>query len=181
MIVVGASFGGVQAIQMLLARLHAELPVPIAVVLHRHRDSDLALIATLQRGTPLEVSEAIDKQRVERGCVYVAPADYHLLIDGERLALSIDEPVRFARPSVDVLFESAAVLGRRAVGVVLSGGGSDGAQGAAMIEANGGRVFVQAPEEAVCRDLPDAALAVLRRPVVTDVTTIAENLLELSE
>jgi two-component system chemotaxis response regulator CheB len=181
MIVVGASYGGVQTLQALLESLHAPPRAAIAVALHRHRDSDSALIATLQRHTALKVFEGVDKQPIEAGCIYVAPADYHMLIDGERLALSIDEPVRFARPSIDVLFESAAVLGRRAVCVVLSGGGSDGAQGAAMIERRGGRVFVQTPEQAICRDMPDAALAVLSRPIVTDVKTIAKKLLESSE
>ncbi len=181
MIVVGASVGGMQALQVLLGRLRASLPTSIAVALHRHRDSDLALIETLQRASMLKVYEAVDKQVIQPGCVYVAPPDYHLLIDGKRLALSVDEPVRFARPSIDVLFESAAALGRRAVGVVLTGGGSDGAQGAALIEASGGRVCVQTPAEALCRDMPDAALAVLRRPMVGTVATIAEQLLEWSE
>jgi two-component system chemotaxis response regulator CheB len=181
MIVVGASFGGVQALQLLLERLRTPPRASITIALHRHRDSDASLIATLQRHSALKIFEAVDKQPLEPGCIYVGPADYHILIDGERIALSIDEPVRYARPSIDVLFESAAAFGQRAAAVVLSGGGSDGAQGAAMIESSGGRVFVQRPETAICGDMPQAALAVLSRPIVADVATIAEQLLELSE
>jgi two-component system chemotaxis response regulator CheB len=182
MIVVGASVGGVQALQTLLSRLPASLPTSIAVALHRHRDSDLGLIATLQRGSALKVLEAVDKQLLEPGCVYVAPADYHLLIDGARLALSIDDPVRFARPSIDVLFESAAAaFGADVVGVLLSGANEDGALGLWHIAEAGGVSIVQDPATARHAVMPMAGVAQLHtRARVLDAPRIASYLLGCS-
>ena len=178
-IVMGASLGGVRAIQYLLKPLPAEFASPIIVALHRHRDSDGALAELVQRNTALRVCEADDKQLLEAGKVYLAPPDYHTLIDADRLALSIDDAVRFARPSIDVLFESAAPYGERVVAVVLTGGGADGAQGAAAIEAKGGRVLVQDPEEAMCGDLPTAAIAATARAEVLSLDGIASRLTQL--
>jgi two-component system, chemotaxis family, protein-glutamate methylesterase/glutaminase len=180
LIVMGASLGGARAVQTLLAALPATFATPIALVLHRHRDSDVGLAALLQRSAQLRVSEATDKQAIEAGTVYVAPADYHLLIDGTHLALSIDEPLRFARPSVDVLFESAAAAyGSRVIGIVLTGGGVDGAQGAAAIEAAGGRVLVQNPNEAACGDMPSSAIAATDHAEILELELIACRLMQL--
>jgi two-component system chemotaxis response regulator CheB len=178
----GASLGGARAVQTLLADLPATFATPIALVLHRHRDSDAGLAELLQRATQLQVSEATDKQLIEAGAVYVAPADYHLLIDEAHLALSIDEPMRFARPSVDVLFESAAAAyGSHVIGIVLTGGGSDGAQGAAAIETAGGVVLVQNPGEAACGDMPSSAIAATDHAEILELEAIAGRLMQLAK
>jgi two-component system, chemotaxis family, protein-glutamate methylesterase/glutaminase len=182
LIVMGASLGGARAVQVLLADLPATFAMPIALVLHRHRDSDGGLVELLQRAAQLKVSEPTDKQPIEPGTVYVAPADYHLLIDQDRLALSIDEPVRFARPSVDVLFESAAAMyGPRVIGVVLTGGGTDGSQGAAAIETAGGVVLIQSPAAAMCGDMPASAIAATDHAEILELEAIAGRLMQLAK
>jgi two-component system chemotaxis response regulator CheB len=181
MIVIGASIGGARAVKTLLQALPPDFPDSLVVVLHRHRDSDLALIEFLQEDSPLPVREIEDKQPVEPGILFVAPPDYHILIDQGRFSLSIDEPVRYARPSVDVLFESAAAAGyANLVGVILTGGGGDGASGAAAIEAAGGKILVQSPEEAAGSDMPKAALAGTRNAEVQDLKGIAQRITELA-
>jgi len=181
MIVIGASVGGLQAIQLLLAQLPASVTLPIAIVMHRHRDSASGLVEILQRDSVLTATEVVDKERIEGGRVYLAPADYHLLIDGDHFALSVDDPVLYARPSIDVLFESAAAeRGRDAIGIVLTGGSADGARGAAAIENSGGTVIVQAPEEATCSDMPLSAIAATRHPEIFAIEAIARRIVELA-
>lgn len=180
MIVVGASLGGALALQELLLPLPADFPVPIAVVLHRHRDSETALPELIQRNIALRVRDALDKQPIAPGVVTLAPADYHLLIDGDHFSLSVDDPVRFARPSIDVLFESAAESARNITAVVLTGGGADGAAGAAKIENAGGRVFVQEPGEAMNPEMPLSAIAATNDAQVLPLSAIAARLLAMT-
>jgi two-component system chemotaxis response regulator CheB len=125
------------------------------------------------------VTEAIDKDPLLAGHVYVAPADYHLLIERDSLTLSIDDPVHYARPSIDVLFESAALLGCPTVAIVLSGGGCDGAAGAARIEARGGTVLIEDPASAVCPDLPAAARLLTQRARLLSAAQLGTALREL--
>jgi two-component system, chemotaxis family, protein-glutamate methylesterase/glutaminase len=180
-IVLGASVGGTHALKTLLSVLPQTFPDAIVAALHRHRDSDGALIDMLQQDSRLPVVEVNDKQPIERGVVYIAPADYHLLMDGDRFSLSIDEPVRYARPSVDVLFESAAAAGySRLIAVILTGGGSDGANGAAAIEAAGGKVLVQSPTEAASGDMPRAALSQVQSAEVHTLIALGERLMTLT-
>src|SRR4051812_13083759 len=123
MIVLGASIGGTQALSVILRSLPAAFAESVAAVLHRHRDSDAGLIEFLQQHSRVPIVEIVDKQLIEPGIVYIAPPDYHVMIDADRFSLSIDEPVRFARPSIDVLFESAAAAGYSPLtAVVLTGG-----------------------------------------------------------
>lgn len=156
--VVGASTGGFRALQTLLAGLPARFRTPVAVVLHRLPGKSDSIGAALQPVSALRILEPDDKTRVEAGHVYVAPADYHLLVERGRFALSTEERVMHARPSVDVLFESAAVAyGAELIGVVLTGASEDGAAGAAAIRARGGTVVVQDPKEAESGVMPRAA------------------------
>lgn len=180
MIVIGASIGGTRALQELLGALPADFAATIVIALHRHRESDGGLIDLLQQASALPVTEIVDKQPIGQG-VYVAPADYHVLIDEGRFSLSIDDPVRFARPSVDVLFESAADAGYPdLIGVILTGGGVDGASGAAAIEAADGHVLVQSPEEAMGADMPQAALEKTTRAEIHSLASLAQRIVELT-
>jgi two-component system chemotaxis response regulator CheB len=158
LIVIGTSAGGLHALSTILSGLDATLDVPIVIVQHRSPGShDLA--AVLQDATEMVVEEAEDKQILEDGHVYIAPADYHILIAPGEIALSTDPPVRFSRPSIDVMFESTAeAYGRCLVAVVLTGANQDGCRGASAVAKNGGRVLVQDPEEAEVSVMPAAVL-----------------------
>ena len=159
MIVIGASLGGMKAMRTLLRGLPADFPEPIAAAFHRHREADDMLVHLLQQECALPVSEVFDKELIKPGRLYVAPADYHLMIERPNFSLSTDEPVQYARPSIDVLFESAAdAFGPDVVALVLTGANQDGARGAAMIKARGGTVAVQDPETADSAVMPLAAL-----------------------
>jgi two-component system, chemotaxis family, protein-glutamate methylesterase/glutaminase len=181
MIVIGGSLGGCDALKEILVRLPASFPYPIAVALHRHRDSDGMMVPVVQRGCALPVCEVEDKEPIEAGHVYLCPSDYHLLIDKDCFALSTDDPVNFARPAIDVLFESAAEWKRgKAVGVVLTGSGSDGAKGARCIQQYGGTVFVQDPKTAEGPWMPTAAIASTQTPLVLSLAEIAQALINLT-
>ncbi|MEA2900709.1 MAG: two-component system, chemotaxis family, protein-glutamate methylesterase/glutaminase [Actinomycetota bacterium] len=159
-VVVGSSWGGVTALGRLLAGLPADLAAPVVVAQHR-RDAPSMLARLLERQTDRTVCEAADKDTLTPGIVYLAPAGYHLLVERPgHLALSTEGPVRFARPSIDVLFESAATAYRSGVvGVVLTGTNDDGAAGLAAIVARGGHAVVQDPASAERPAMPLAALA----------------------
>jgi len=158
-IVVGTSWGGLGALRALLAELPTDFDVPIALVQHRHRQSEPLLASLLQERTSLRVSEVEDKTPIAGGQVYIAPADYHLLVERGHFALSTDKPVRFSRPSIDVTFESAAdSYAERSVGVVLTGANADGARGLRRIADRGGLSLVQLPDTAESPVMPAAAL-----------------------
>jgi len=159
-VVIGTSWGGVRALEVLFAGLPKDLPLPVVVVQHRSIDSDGTLLAPLQRYSTLPVQEAEDKETMRPGWIYVAPADYHLLVENGHFALSTDAPVLSARPSVDVLFESAAdAYAEKVIAVILTGASKDGAQGAARIKARGGVVVVQEPATAESGVMPAAVIA----------------------
>lgn len=159
LIVIGCSMGGMRALQTILESLPKEFCVPIAVVQHRYRTSNEALPAFLGRHTHLDVVDADDKQWIRSGTVYLAPADYHLMVERGEISLSVDARVEYSRPSVDVLFESAAdAYGASVVGVVLTGANADGARGAMAIKRRGGLVIAQDPETAEAPQMPRAAI-----------------------
>lgn len=181
MVVIGGSLGGLRALTGLLRGVPKNFPLPIAVVLHRHKDSDSSLLEMLQSESALPASEVLDKEPFLPGRIYLAPADYHLLVEPTHFVLSVDEPVRFARPSIDVLFESAAEsLGSSVIGVVLTGANADGSEGAARIKANGGRIIVQEPATAEAPQMPQAVLAILSPEYILPVDRIGPLLVELT-
>jgi two-component system chemotaxis response regulator CheB len=160
----GGSLGCLPVVQSILRALPTEFAAPLVIVMHRANSSADLLTPLLQRCSASPVTEVVDKEPLLGGHVYVAPPDYHVLIERDALTLSIDDPVHYARPSIDVLFESAALLcGRSTVAIVLSGGGRDGAAGAACIEAHGGTVLIEDPASAFCPDLPAAACELTQR------------------
>jgi two-component system, chemotaxis family, protein-glutamate methylesterase/glutaminase len=167
-IAIGASWGGLLAVGTLLEGIPKELDQAIVVAQHRAADSSRGVLETLlQRHIARPVSEPGDKEAIEPCRVYIAPADYHLLVERGHFALSLDARVQFARPSIDVLFESVAESYRdRAIGIVLTGANEDGAAGLAAIKRNGGVSIVQDPRTAERRMMPDAALAAVEADAV---------------
>jgi two-component system chemotaxis response regulator CheB len=149
-VVIGASAGGVHALSVLLPALPAHAAAAIFIVLHLPRDRPSLLAEVFAHKCSLDVLEAQDKEPVVPGTVYFAPANYHLLVDqGPQLALSVDDLVHHSRPSIDVLFESAAeIYGNRLLGIILTGANQDGAQGLAAVHDSGGVTVVQEPATA---------------------------------
>jgi two-component system chemotaxis response regulator CheB len=178
-IVVGTSLGGLNALTQLLRRLPPTLNVPVAVVQHRGGGDEGALVDLLNQDSALKVLDAEDKMLMAPGHVYLAPPDYHMLVEKDgTISLSTDAPVRSARPSIDVLFESAAqAYGTNAIAVVLTGASADGADGLRCIKEKGGLAIVEDPSTAECSIMPAAALAaapvasVLPLPQIPDYLT----------
>ena len=180
LIVAGASLGGFDALAALLSALPEGFPLPLAVVQHRSVDSDDLLSVLLQRASRLPINEVEDKQPILPGTVYIAPANYHLLVEREHFALSVDDRVRYARPSIDVLFESAADAYReRLAAVLLSGSNDDGARGMARVKARGGLTIVQDPASAESAQMPAAAIAATPIDHVLPLAGIAQLLTSL--
>jgi two-component system chemotaxis response regulator CheB len=160
-VAIGVSAGGFDALSTIFCHLPGYLPVPILVVQHLGAGGSNYIISHLDSCCSLRIKEAEPMELVRPGTVYMEPPDYHMLVeDDEQITLSVETKINFSRPAIDVLFESAAdVYGRRLIGVVLTGGNSDGARGAAMIKARGGTIIVQDPATAQARAMPEAALA----------------------
>ena len=180
LIVIGCSLGGMRALQQILPALPEDFPLPIAVVQHRYKLSSVALPQFLTKSSKLKVVDVEDKQWIKPGTVYMAPADYHLLVEEGMFSLSVDEKVAFSRPSVDVLFESAAdAYGDKVIGVILTGANEDGARGAATIKERGGFVIAQDPNTAEAPSMPEAAIAKARVDRVLPLENIGPFLVEL--
>ena len=174
-VVMGASWGGLAALERILSGLDAGFPIPIVVAQHRDIDSDEELLQRLlNTHTSLAVTDAEDKAPLEPGTVLLSPAGYHLFVTEDRcVELSVDEPVSFARPSIDVLFQSAAeAYGPRAIGVLLTGANADGAAGLAEIARRRGYTVVQDPATAERPEMPLAALDVMTPDAVLGLDDI---------
>ncbi len=173
LILVGASWGGLQAVSRLLEDLEG---VDVPVVIAQHRGPDVTpegFASLLQHYTSRPVHEVEDKDPIERGHVYLAPPDYHLLVERGAFALSTEAHVHYSRPSIDVLFESAAdAYGPATVGVVLTGANEDGAAGLARIQRNGGVVVVQDPATAERPRMPEAAIEATSADIVLPLEEI---------
>ena len=180
-IVIGASAGALEALSSLLPGLPADYRLPILVVVHLPPDKTSLLAELLRVRCAIRVREAEDKEPIEPGVAYFAPPDYHLLVEQDkRLSLSDDEPVLFSRPSIDVLFESAAdAYGDGLIGVVLTGANSDGANGLKAVVEAGGVAVVQSPGSAYAVVMPEAAIAACPEARVLPVNEIAAYLREV--
>ena len=174
-IVIGASAGGVEALSVLIPALPAGMRAAVFVVVHVPRDRGSLLVGIFGPRCELPVHEAEDKEPVQPGSVYFAPPDYHLLIDhGPAISLSADSLVHYSRPSIDVLFESAADLyGPRLMGIILSGANEDGAEGLASVHRAGGVTVVQDPGGAPAPFMAESALARTDADFVTSLEGIA--------
>jgi two-component system chemotaxis response regulator CheB len=174
-VVVGASAGGLHALRTLVSGLPADFEIPVIVVQHRAKESEL-LCELLQECSHMPVHEVVDKMDMGRG-VFVGPPDYHLLVDDGYFSLTTDEPVRYSRPSIDVMFESAVdTYGMDVVGVVLTGANADGARGLRRIADAGGHAVVQDPETAEVRVMPRSAAKAVPEACVLPLDDIAGHL-----
>jgi len=180
-IVIGASAGGLKVLTSVLGALPSEFPLPIIIVQHLHPHSDSYLAQILDAKCQLKVKQADEKESIVAGVVYVAPPNYHLLVEEDRsFSLSCEEPVKFARPSVDVLFETAIYAYRdKLIGIILTGANNDGSQGVKKIKQMGGYVIVQAPTTAEAEAMPQAAIAATQVDKVLPINQIGPYLLQL--
>jgi two-component system, chemotaxis family, protein-glutamate methylesterase/glutaminase len=180
LVVVGASWGGLQALRWLLEGLPDDFPTPLVVAQHRSSDSSDVMVRVLQSHSPLAITEASDKDAIEPGHVYIAPPDYHLLVEPGSLALSTEGFVHHSRPSIDVAFESAAdAYADRLVGVILTGANTDGSAGLKRIRDEGGVTVVQDPATAARPEMPSAAMAAVKGAKVLPLRKIAPFLVEI--
>ena len=177
-VVIGASAGALEALSSLLPTLPSDYRLPILIVVHLPADKTSLLAELLRARCAIRVREAEDKEPIEPGVAYFAPPDYHLLVEQDRrLSLSDDEPVLFSRPSIDVLFESAAdAYGGGLIGIVLTGANSDGAKGLRAVIEAGGAAVVQSPGSAYAAAMPQAAIALCPDARVLPVNEIAAYL-----
>ncbi|MDE1895926.1 MAG: chemotaxis protein CheB [Rhodospirillales bacterium] len=158
-VVIGASAGALEALSVILPALPVGFALPVFVVVHLPHNRKSILAEIFRAKCKLQVHEAQDKEIISGGSIYFAPPDYHLLVETNYcLALSSDEPVRYSRPSIDVLFESAAdAYGAALIAIVLTGANPDGADGLRKIGEAGGTAIVQDPAEAFAPEMPGAA------------------------
>lgn len=181
-VVVGVSAGGINALSKLVSYFPATFCLPIFIVQHISPKSDNYLVDILRKVTKLKVKEADEKENVSGGVIYLAPPNYHLLIeDDHTISLSTEERISFARPSVDVLFESAAyVYTSKLIGVILTGANKDGALGLQRIKELGGTAIVQNPTTAEVNSMPIAAIQATNVDYVLDLDEIGPKIIEIS-
>jgi two-component system, chemotaxis family, protein-glutamate methylesterase/glutaminase len=178
----GASWGGLAALERVLGGLPRDFDTPIAIAQHRSADGGSTSLARLLAShSTRPVTDVEDKQPIERGRVYLAPPDYHLYVDEDGFALSVDDAVLYSRPSIDVLFESAADHYReRLIAVVLTGANEDGAHGIAVVKRLGGYTIVQNPVEAERSEMPRAAMRAIDPHKVLSLDAIPSELAALA-
>lgn len=181
-VAIGASWGGLDALKIVLGGLPPTFSLPVAIVQHRSSESgDAGLVSYYDDLCSLPVCAVEDKQPIEPAHVYFAPSDYHLLVEPSHFDLSEDLPIQFSRPSIDVLFEAAAdAFGASTIGVVLTGMNEDGAAGLRAIKQAGGFTIVQEPSTAERSSMPAAAIAAVGRPdLVVPLDEIPQHLTKL--
>jgi len=180
-VVIGSSAGGIKALSAILVALPSDFPLPIIIVQHLHPHSDSYLAKILGAKCGLKVKQADEKEAITDGVVYLAPPNYHLLIEEDRsFSLSIEGPVNFARPSVDVLFETAIYAYRdKLIGIILTGANHDGSQGLKKIKQIGGYLIVQDPKTAEADAMPQAAIAATKVDKILPIEQIGPYLLQL--
>jgi len=172
-VVIGASWGGVIAIRKILGCLSKDFPLPIAIVQHRLKSSENILARILGASCLMPLREPDDKEPLQNGHVYLAPGGYHMLLENAHISLSVDDPVHYSRPSIDVLFESAAdAYQDRSIGVLLTGANRDGASGLRRIEDMGGRIIIQDPATAESPCMPTAGIEQTLQPFIVALDQI---------
>ncbi len=181
-VVAGVSMGGVEALRVLLGGLPPDFPLPVIIVHHTRPDSASDLAHLLNASATVAVKEADEGERLESGTAYLAPPNYHLLVERDgTLAFSVDTPVNYARPSIDVLFESAAdAFGPGLIGIILTGAGSDGSKGLKVVKDKGGLAIIQDPLDANTDSMPRSAIAAVTADHVLALAEIAPLLCALA-
>ena len=179
-VVIGGSAGALEVLRAITRELPSKLDCPVVIVIHLPSHSS-GLAELLGADTTLTVKQAEDKEPISAGTIYIAPPSYHLLIEASgAFALSVDAPVHFSRPAIDVLFETARdVYGANLVGVLLSGASEDGAAGLQEIHAAGGTTIVQSPLSAEVAIMPAAALALFEPTYIWSPNELASGLSQL--
>ncbi|OQW94108.1 MAG: chemotaxis protein CheB, partial [Beggiatoa sp. IS2] len=180
-IVIGSSAGGIKALNILLSALPKKFPLPIIIVQHLHPNSNSYLVNIFQSVCQLPVKQADEKEKIIQSTVYVAPPNYHLLIEEDcSFSLSLEERVNFSRPSIDVLFETAAyAYWNQLIGIVLTGANQDGSRGLKKIKQQGGYAIVQDPDTAEADTMPKAAIAMTPVDKILTIKAITPHLLQL--
>jgi len=181
LVVVGASSGGIQAIRILLAKLPVSLNIPVVIVLHIGNNKISALLSQLNNKTSFFVKEAEEKETISPKTVYFAPPNYHIQIeDNQTISLSTDAKVNFSRPSIDVLFETAAwVYKDEIIGVLLTGSNNDGSMGLLEIKKYGGKTIVENPKTAFSKTMPYSATTLFEPDYIVNIEDIADIIVEL--
>ena len=181
LIVIGTSWGGLEALGVIVRGLPGNFPIPLVAVQHRSRDARPMLAELLQQSTELKVSEAEDKDLLSPGHLLLAPPDYHLLIEDSFISLDTGQQVKYSRPSIDVTLISAAeTYGSRAAGLVLTGANDDGAAGLRRIADRGGLAMVEDPTTATSAVMPAAALRAVPQARVLTLADIPAALVRLA-
>jgi two-component system chemotaxis response regulator CheB len=185
LVVIGASWGGLSAISKILKQLPANFSLPILIAQHRyrHRRGEEYLVQALGGECKLKVIEPDDKEVMQTSTVYVAPSNYHLLVEQQGiLALSSDELIHFSRPALDPLFESAAdAYQHQVIGIILTGANSDGAKGLYAIKKQGGLTIVQNPASAEAVNMPEAAIKMTEVDAILELEQIADLLVTIDK
>ncbi|GAA0368067.1 chemotaxis protein CheB [Bowmanella denitrificans] len=181
LLVVGSSLGGMTALVQLLGRLPEDFFLPVVAVQHLAPSTESQLAEILNRHIALQVKEAEEKESISASTVYLAPPNYHLLVETDlTFTLTLDELVNYARPAIDVLFETAAeACGPAVIGIVMTGANSDGAKGLSHIKQKGGWTMVQEPSTAQSKAMPDAAVKTAKPDLVLPIDAITDWLLAL--
>ena len=182
-IVIGTSYGGLEALKTLLSKLGPGFPIPVIIVLHIGDHNNETFVNYMDSLCDLKVKEAESHEKINRGFVYFAPPNYHLLVESDfTFSLTTDEKHNFSRPSIDILFESAAwVYSHSLIGVVLTGANSDGAHGLKMIKDFGGMTIVENPCTAISPAMPRAALKIAKPEFQLQIENISDKLIELAQ
>ena len=181
LVVIGTSWGGIDALKILLKHINAPFTFSVVIVIHQERQKKSHLSKIFTEMVSFPVLEAVDKQQILPGNVYISTPNYHLLVEQDgTLSHTVDRPVNFCRPSVDVLFQTAAdAFGKRVIAIVLTGANQDGANGSKWVKERGGQVFVQDPKEAEAKVMPLATIANIDVDLIGNLSTLALTLNKL--
>jgi two-component system chemotaxis response regulator CheB len=182
-IVLGTSAGGLNALKTIIRKIKNKKIPPLIIVQHQHPHSDNFLVNYLAKYTPLSVKEAEEKENIISGTIYLSPANYHLLIEENKtFSLSVDRPENYSRPSIDILFDSAAdVYCPDLIGIILTGANTDGAKGMKTIKDNGGLTIIQNPSTAESDIMPKAVLSILNVDKILTLEQIGNFLNKLNQ
>lgn len=183
LVVIGGSSGGMQAVMKILAGLDPLFTIPVVIVLHQFKNSKSRLISILQSKTKIPVKEPLDKEKIEPSTIYVAPPDYHLMIEADKsFAYSYSETINYSRPSIDVLFETAGhVYKNNLAAILLTGANDDGAKGIKYIGMAGGLTLIEDPASAEMPMIPKAALELFKPDKILHLNTIATEINQLNK